>query len=230
MMSTDSGVTWVQTSFPPNYYVTSIAAIDRNTLVVAARSHFFDRNAGGVWVSSDKGFKTWTKTLDEPVFNLLRTAGALLAAVAYNSTDAVMASSNGGRTWTSWSDGIEWDAGHAPFYPTMARAPSGTLFMGALTVNVHDSTKTASKVFWRSKDSKVRCVRPVCCVLRACAPVRLCTCVPVRLCTCVPVRLSSATGRKKEGDVPFAPRTARFFCNVRARQLQLTISPLLLFS
>ena len=42
-------------------------------LAVSARSHFYDRDDGGVWVSRDADHAVWTRTFNKPVFNLLDT-------------------------------------------------------------------------------------------------------------------------------------------------------------
>ena len=80
MMSTDKGATWAMTSFPPNYYVTAIAIRSPSRFVVSARAEFHDRDDGGVWATDDGG-KSFTRTLDVPVYDLLLepTSGALLA-------------------------------------------------------------------------------------------------------------------------------------------------------
>jgi hypothetical protein len=75
-------VTWRQTAFPANHYVTSILTAGE-AVVVAKRSHFYDKNSGGVWVSNDKDYGRWTRTLSQPVFNILANGDTLLAATAY---------------------------------------------------------------------------------------------------------------------------------------------------
>lgn len=61
-------------------FVTAIAITSDSDFVVSARARFDDRNDGGVWATVDGGH-SFTRTLDRPVYDLMREphSGALLA-------------------------------------------------------------------------------------------------------------------------------------------------------
>jgi hypothetical protein len=82
MMSTNLGATWsMLQGFPENYYVTAILEIqkdddddsaDSNTtiLLVAAQSHLWDKDKGGIWRSTNGGL-TFEQVSTTPTFTLL---------------------------------------------------------------------------------------------------------------------------------------------------------------
>ena len=153
MMSSDGGDSWKMTGFPQNFYVTSIVA-SGGSLLVSARSHVFDKDKGGVWISTDgPAFATWTQVVTSPVFDLLDAGnGVILAAVPYNSTTTVLASSDSGKSWGDWSAGLQWPFRQVPFYPTLAISTAEDppmVFVGALTIDTQDSTKSGSGIFRR---------------------------------------------------------------------------------
>ena len=150
MASDDGGATWRMTSFPPNYFITSVVVVGPRSFVVAARSHLHRADDGGVWHTADGG-ATWTRTFARPVYSLAREpkSGVVLAAVPWSTTSVVLASASGGTAadWTAWEAGLGFD-GRTPFYPTFA-VGDGVVFYGALTVSPIDLTDTASVVFSR---------------------------------------------------------------------------------
>ena len=150
MASDDGGATWRMTSFPPNYYITSVVVVGPRSFVVSARSHLHRADDGGVWHTADGG-ATWTRTFARPVYSLAREpkSGVVLAAVPWSTTSVVLASASGGTAadWTAWEAGLGFD-GRTPFYPTFA-VGDGVVFYGALTVSPIDLTDTASVVFSR---------------------------------------------------------------------------------
>ena len=153
MKSTDGGETWqMLSSFPPNYYVSSIALLRGGAMLVGARSHFFNASDGGVWRSEDGG-ESFTRVLSQPVFNLLADTSSpstVLAALPFPqpAEAAVLLSTDGGRTYAPLGAGIEFAQGHAPFYPTLALG-GGSLYYGALTVSAADAVDTNSVVYRR---------------------------------------------------------------------------------
>ena len=160
MTSVDGGDTWRMASgFPENYYVSDLVVDPAGShgnprlVVVSARSHLEDADAGGVWVC-DSAADHCVRTFDRPVFKLERLAtGAIAAALPLDAETSVVLSEDGGRSWADYSDGIQWPRdphgwGMLPFYPTLASAGSA-LILGALTVDQSDPTKTGSGLFWR---------------------------------------------------------------------------------
>lgn len=150
MLSADGGGTWRMTKFPPNYHVSSVLN-GPGGITVAARSHYFDKNEGGVWHSSDLG-ETWRRTLSSPVYTLARepASGVALAGVPWTTDGgSVMLSRSAGRLadWTPWASGLDW-GGRAVFYPTFAFGKS-VAFVGALTVNRTFTPDTNSAIFHR---------------------------------------------------------------------------------
>ena len=153
MQTTDGGATWLRMdAFPTNYYVSAIAIdLAHDRILVAARSHFYDRDAGGIWRSDDLGH-SFTRVLSQPVFNLVvdpNDPSNVLAALPFptSADSAVLLSTDGGRSFTtSLGSGLTYKPGHAPFYPCLAL--SGThLYYGALTVSAADATQTNSVIF-----------------------------------------------------------------------------------
>ena len=160
MRSADGGTTWAALpAFPVNYYVSAIAvpnAAEEDGLdyviLVAARSHFYDRNDGGIWRSADGGL-TFTRVLSTPVFNLLvADASTVLAAVPFPAhlDEAIIQSTDGGRSFVKpIGAGLSFGEGHAPFYPCLALG-GAHLYYGALTVDANDTVKTNSVVYRRA--------------------------------------------------------------------------------
>ena len=60
--------------------------LEENLWVASARSHIYDRDDGGAWVSTDQG-STWTRTLRQPVFNLLSVPSSKTESKAGSKTD-----------------------------------------------------------------------------------------------------------------------------------------------
>ena len=160
MTSADGGDTWsMGAGFPENYYVSDLLVDPAGShghprlVVVSARSHLEDADAGGVWVC-DSAVDHCVQTFDRPVFKLERLAtGAIAAALPLDAETSVILSEDGGRSWADFSDGITWPRdphgwGMLPFYPTLASAGSA-LILGALTVDQSDPTMTGSGLFWR---------------------------------------------------------------------------------
>ena len=149
LISHDGGDTWSMTAFPAQYYISAIVLTSATSFVVSARAHFHARDDGGVWCSSDGG-ATWTRTLSRPVYDLVREpkTGTLLAALPWTSdAESVQLSASGGTKadWVNAAFGISWD-GRTPFYPTFAIG-TGSLFVGALTVNPSMLSDTQSAIF-----------------------------------------------------------------------------------
>ena len=72
MMSTDSGDTWaMMDNFPVNFYVTDIHEIRATgTLLVAAQSHLYERNDGGIW-RKDASSPSFERVSAQPTFTLM---------------------------------------------------------------------------------------------------------------------------------------------------------------
>jgi len=179
MFSRDGGSSWAMTSFPVGYYVTGVLATGGAIeLVVSARSSFLNASAGGVWVGSRNGTAVgagadplaslvWAQTLHQPVYNLqdVPTAATIFAAVPMAAgAESVMASRDGGATWSAFGSGLTWPGSRVPFYPCFAAttplpnataaaaAAVATLFVGALTRSPADPLDTDSAIFHRPAD------------------------------------------------------------------------------
>ncbi len=96
MLSKNGGESWEMTSFPANFYVTSILFSSKETLLVSARSHFFDKNNGGIWMQQGGG--AWRQVWTKPVFNMLRISEEMILAGMPYEEKAIIASSDGGHT------------------------------------------------------------------------------------------------------------------------------------
>ena len=151
MYTTDGGSSWAMFDyFPANYYVTAIQHLEETTLLVSARSHLYREGDGGVWLCSVI-LQGCERTFDKPVFGLEQGPGGLIAAaVAMDSSTAVVLTRNGGLDWEDWTGGISWPDGHLPFYPTVKFAGEGHLILGALTVDPNDRFSVGSALFWRA--------------------------------------------------------------------------------
>ena len=152
MMSTDGGQNWAMTSFPQNYYITGIIALDDNTLVVSARAHVFDREDGGVWVgipTQAGGAYVWQRTLTTPVFDLRHLKGTSVIIAASPLQKSASVSFNRGGIWEPWSNGLRWGGNQTVFYSTLA-VGKDKIYLGGYAKSNNDPTKTKSQMFQRA--------------------------------------------------------------------------------
>ena len=146
MLSRDGGTTWAMTTFPANYYVSSLIVIDPSTFLVAARSNYYNKTAGGVWKSKDGG-KTWVQVLTHPVFELRYKQPHVFAAVPWADDPLESLFIDSGEGFTPWAQGLTW-GGRKPFYPTFALGEK-VVFVGALTVDPKNLSNTSSSLYVR---------------------------------------------------------------------------------
>jgi hypothetical protein len=158
MVSKDSGSSWSMTNFPPNYYVTSILSMDSSsTLLVSALSALHNVSDGGIWRSTKGG--PFQRVSSLPTFTLLdpkdQSTSVIVATHAKHraKTDgAVSYSHDGGASWTSVGESaMDWGmhGNGVPFY-TIAAMSGKSVYVGALTVDATDSTKTSSKIYYKT--------------------------------------------------------------------------------
>ena len=61
MFSSDYGDTWAMASgFPTNYNIGALEVLPGGTVLVGVRSHFLDRDSGGIWRGGWRGLRTRT--------------------------------------------------------------------------------------------------------------------------------------------------------------------------
>jgi hypothetical protein len=98
--STNSGVTWMPTSAPTNYFWSSAASsADGTKFFVVAFANIFDNSGGAIFISTNSG-ANWTQT-SAPTNNYWTSVassadGSKLVAVG----DGIFTSTNSGATWT----------------------------------------------------------------------------------------------------------------------------------
>ncbi len=139
MLSQDTGTTWAMADgFPLNFNVGAIEALPGGVVLVGARSHFLDREAGGIWRGdATRPHAPFTRVFGQAVYALTRHAasGTLLAALPFVRSNSVVRSDDDGHTWKPFAQGLVWPGGRVPFYPALDISADGsTAFVGALTV------------------------------------------------------------------------------------------------
>lgn len=149
MLSADGGDTWAMTAFPANLYVTKIESVGASQLLVATRASFYNESSGGgVWASSDRG-ATWKHVLSEPTFDLAVGADSKTVVATLVATEhAVAVSTDGGDSFTDWSEGVEWPSGHLPYYTTVSLSKT-TAFFGGYSVDHSNLANTTSAIWSR---------------------------------------------------------------------------------
>jgi hypothetical protein len=135
MRSKDGGDTWkMLDQFPQNYYVTAILQPTKDVLLVAAQSHLYDRNEGGIWRSTNDG-ATFEKVSSQPTFNLM-TVGAskdkIIATHTRSAAESVSISANEGRVFQSFGK-VPWAEGATPFYTCGTELADGKIIFAGLT-------------------------------------------------------------------------------------------------
>jgi hypothetical protein len=125
----------------------------RTRIIVAARSNFYDRNLGGVWISDDMGV-TFRRTLEKPVFDLADAGGGEVWAAVVMTAQALVRSVDGGLTWTDASAGVtEHFTTRLPFYSQLAvsnpNIGATMIYMATYAVNPANNTDIDSYVFQR---------------------------------------------------------------------------------
>ena len=165
MLSADAGDTWnMMEGFAANANVGAVEVLrtaGKATLLVGVRSHTYDRNSGGIWRATidvsargNAAAATFAPVFTKPVYAIASNAnGVVLAAVAFEATHSVVRSLDGGATWTSFAEGVDW-AGRVPFYPALSLTAQ-MAFVGALTVkrvpgDERMQTDTSGAVFYRN--------------------------------------------------------------------------------
>ena len=93
--STDSGLTWTQTSAPSLYWFSIASSSDGTKLAAAVGG-----NGGGIYTSTDSGF-TWTQTSapNEHWYSIASSSDGTKLAAAVRSS-GIYISTNSGLTWT----------------------------------------------------------------------------------------------------------------------------------
>ena len=137
LFSLDSGDTWAMAEgFPENYNIGALTVLRNSSVLVGARSHFLDREDGGMWRGSlATPQAAFARVYDKPVYALARHGSTVLAARPFVATDSVVRSDDGGSSWSSFAEGIDWLEGRVAFYPALDISADGTTaFVGALTV------------------------------------------------------------------------------------------------
>ena len=164
MVSRDLGDTWahVGDSVFINSFISDILVLPglgsngMDRWVVSTRSHFRNKNLGGIYYSNDNG-ATWTQSLYFPVFSLVQVpgTGTLYAALPLHAPDAhVMISQDGGRLWLPHSRNLNFHDGYLPFYPKLSISPvnqtdgSYVVMYVALSVNLENTSDTSSAMFF----------------------------------------------------------------------------------
>lgn len=149
MASTDLGSTWkMLEGFPENYYVTDILAIDNDALLVAAQSHLWDREDGGIW-RSENGGVTFERVLRQvSTFTLTAIShNLILATHAHSPHSTISISEDYGKTFNDVF--LPWVDGAVPFYTCATElAGGGTVVVGGLTRLPHGlPNHTDSQIF-----------------------------------------------------------------------------------
>ena len=152
MSTDDSGKSWkMLKGFPVNYYVTDIHEVDEHHLLVSAQSNLFDRDDGGIWLSTDQG-ESFDRVLSTPTFNLLQWKAAGGALVATHTRDAQHSASlslDSGKTWTD-AGALAWAKGSTPFYTCATELKNGNLVIAGLTRSPGLPNNTDSQFFVKS--------------------------------------------------------------------------------
>ena len=144
-VSNDGGITWKMANFFPNYSLEGIVELPNGDVIVSSRGSFYGQDtsassSGGIWVSSNIfDQSSWKQTSTWPTFALqydpiLKTVFASTASIATgNGTKAVLSSTDGGRTWSDFGNGIYFGNNNfVPFYSCLALIPGKALFLGVL--------------------------------------------------------------------------------------------------
>lgn len=162
MVSYDLGQSWrMIEGFPENYYVTDILEVQmrqedttrytdsyhvETVLLVAAQSHLWNRDDGGIWRSADGG-TTFDRVSRHPTFTLTRLqanslltsyrsmetsiAPAILATHAHSIVHTASVSRDGGVAFGDVP--LPWHHGAVPFYTCATQLVSGDIVLGGLT-------------------------------------------------------------------------------------------------
>jgi hypothetical protein len=155
MVSTDLGESWrMMQGFPENYYVTDILEISaqgnknnndsKKIILVAAQSHLWDRNDGGIWRSIDGGI-TFERVCRHPTFTLTllqpnsdassihqsKSQTIILATHAHSAVYTASLSQDAGETFQDLQ--LPWQEGAVPFYTCAAQLVGGEIIVGGLT-------------------------------------------------------------------------------------------------
>ena len=152
MVSKDVGSTWnMMESFPENYYVTDILEIDPNVILVAAQSHLWDRNDGGIWRSVNGG-DSFERVSSTPTFTMTQifkssltvtrtnkninekgddNQQVILATHAHSADHTASISANGGLFFEDLP--LPWTRGAVPFYTCAVQLSDGRLVVAGLT-------------------------------------------------------------------------------------------------
>ncbi|CAB9520251.1 expressed unknown protein [Seminavis robusta] len=146
MVSKDQGTTWSMVDgFPVNYYVTDIYVVRENdgkpVLLVAAQSHLWDRNKGGIWRSDNYDGTSFQQVSKRPTFSLLPfdPSGNWILATHTHSTNTTVSISRTSRRSFRELPPLPWQTpGTVPFYTcaTVISTPGGgryKIIVGALT-------------------------------------------------------------------------------------------------
>ena len=129
----------------------------------------------------------------------------MLAAVAFEATHSVVRSLDGGATWTSFAEGVDW-AGRVPFYPALSLTAQ-MAFVGALTVKrvpgdaQRMQTDTSGAVFIAT--SPMPRPRGSLCRTRRASTTTACPRIAWR-CSPTPMSPSSCTSQATRGTTPTA--------------------------
>jgi hypothetical protein len=146
--------------FPPNYYITAIRETEPGIILVAAQSHLWDRNDGGVWrldTSTDQ--RALVKVLNLPTFTLtalqsVQNDGHVLVAThARSAKNSVSISTDAGVTWNDFGQ-LAWEENTYPFYTCAAEMGNGDLIVAGLTAEAANVSSTNSQFFVKKAGSK----------------------------------------------------------------------------
>lgn len=135
--STDTGLTWKMAAFPPNYSVEGILELPNGDVVVAVRGNFFDKNDGGIWTSSNIfDANSWSHRLSIPSYSLAydnTTNTIYSSSAAVDGSRGVYASTDNGRTWSPFSNGLVFGGGEMiTYYSCLTIIPGKAVFLGVL--------------------------------------------------------------------------------------------------
>ena len=161
MYSADQGYTWKMIEdFPPNYYITSIYETEPGVILIAAQSHLWDRNDGGIWrLDITKEKNAINKVLGRPTFTLTALENSqnegkiLIATHARSTTKSVSITTDGGVSWNDFGQ-LDWGQNLYPFYTCAAEMKNGDLVVAGLTADASNVSSTNSKFFIKKASSK----------------------------------------------------------------------------